>query len=62
MPVKYLSPDHAAEYLGISRRQLDRFLHTDDPLDFIPSARIGSRRRIDPADLDAWFTRHKEDA
>lgn len=53
----------AAEYLRISRREIDRCMHTVDPIDYIPSAAVGEKRTkriIRRADLDAWFERHTE--
>lgn len=59
---EHFTPTEAAEYLRISRRTLDKFLHTTEPEDYIPSARVGTKRIIRRADLDAWVERHMEDA
>lgn len=60
----HYTADEAADYLRISRREIDRCMRTTDPLDRIPSAAVGEKRTkriLRRADLDAWLDRHMED-
>ncbi|WP_193104645.1 helix-turn-helix domain-containing protein [Brachybacterium sp. FME24] len=51
----------AADALGLSRSTVQKLLHTTDPVDFLPSALMGSKRLIRPAHIEAWLDRHMED-
>jgi DNA binding domain, excisionase family len=46
-----VSPREAAKLLGISERFLAKLIATGE----LPSARVGARRLLRPADLDAWL-------
>lgn len=53
----------AAEYLRISKWELERCCRTTEPIDYIPSAMVGEKRTkriLRRADLDAWFDRHTD--
>lgn len=53
----------AADYLRISKREVERCMHTTNPIDRIPSATLGEKRTkrvLRRADLDDWFDRHME--
>ena len=62
-PRNHLSRTEAAEYPGVSVREIDRCLNSTDPREHIPSATVGetrTKRLIRRADLDAWFYRHMD--
>lgn len=50
-----------ATQLGLSPGTVHKLLNTTDPRDYLPSARIGTKRLIRPADIEAWLDRHMED-
>ncbi|MGO2360646.1 MAG: helix-turn-helix domain-containing protein [Brachybacterium tyrofermentans] len=61
----HFTADEAADYLRVSRREIDRCTRTTEPLDYIPSAAVGEKRTkrlFRRVDLDAWIERHMEDA
>lgn len=53
--------DETAAAMGISRSSVHKLLHTTDPVDYLPSSKLGRTRLIQPADIKAWLDRHKED-
>lgn len=53
-----LSVNEAAQFLGVSRRQVYRLLELCD----LPAVRVGERIRFRPADLDAYLERNLLDA
>ncbi len=61
MPDRLLTVGAVAKRLGVSTRQVRRFL--SDPTDPLPHVRLGRRcRRIAPAELDVWLRRRRETA
>lgn len=49
-----------AAALGVSNGTVNKLLNTTDPHEYLPSARIGTKRLIRPADIEAWLDRHME--
>lgn len=54
----YLSPDHAAQYLDVSRRTIDRMVASGE----LPSLKIGASRRIPKRALREYLDRRLESA
>ncbi|MDG2571044.1 helix-turn-helix domain-containing protein [Vibrio parahaemolyticus] len=53
---KKLSTPEAASYLGLGKSTLDKLRLTGGGPAY---SQLGKRVVYDPADLDAWFARHK---
>jgi predicted DNA-binding transcriptional regulator AlpA len=53
---KKLNTPQAAEYLGLGKSTLDKLRVTGGGPAYI---KIGKRVVYDPADLDAWFAKHR---
>lgn len=49
-----LTPQHVADYLGISRRRVYEFCLLNPAVGGLPSYTIGKSRKIDKADLMLW--------
>lgn len=49
-----------AKALSVSVGTVNKLLNTTDPKDFLPSARVGTKRLIRPTDIEAWLDRHME--
>lgn len=49
-----LTPQHVADYLGISRRRVYEFCLLNPTVGGLPSYTIGKSRKIDKADLISW--------
>lgn len=52
--LRLLTPDEAAQRLGVSRDTFDRHVR-----DHVPHVRIGRLLKYDPRDLDAWLDEQK---
>lgn len=50
-----------ATALGVSTGTVHKLLNTTDPHEYLRSARVGTKRLIRPADIEAWLDRHMED-
>jgi excisionase family DNA binding protein len=62
MPTEYLTPEQAAEYLGISIDQIRR-AYNDPSDDRLPAFRLSHRIvKIRKRDLEAWVERHRKAA
>lgn len=55
-PPKTLSPDEAAEYLGVTLATYYRYIHPAVASRTILSMIIGRQRRVITASLDTWYT------
>lgn len=49
---RYFTLQQAAEYTGVARRTVERWMHMPEPL---PTFRIGGRILIRKSELDAWI-------
>lgn len=63
MKRKTPSPDFFTErtlaaYLAVSDRTIRNWIRRGD----LPSYKLGASRRIDPADVDAFLARHRDEA
>ena len=47
-----------AAYLAVSDRTVRNWIRSGE----LPSYKLGTSRRIDPADVDAFLDRHRDDA
>lgn len=54
-----LTPQHVADYLGISRRRVYEYCQLTTDAGGLPSYSIGSSRKIDKADLVGWIKQRK---
>jgi excisionase family DNA binding protein len=58
---KLLTPDEAAEIIGVGRRQIEEWIRrADDPLPSLSTGEAGSHRRIIADQIDAWLVREAE--
>lgn len=55
-----LTPQHVADYLGISRRRVYEFCLLNPADGGLPSYTIGKSRKIDKADLTLWKEAQKQ--
>ena len=54
----YLSPDHAAQFLDLSRRTIDRMIASGE----LPSAKVNGARRIPKRALREYMDKRLESA
>lgn len=57
-PVIFFTERTLATYLAVSDRTIRNWIRRGE----LPSYKLGASRRIDPADVDAFLSRRREDA
>jgi excisionase family DNA binding protein len=58
---KLLTPDEAAETIGVGRRQVEEWIRrADEPLPSLSTGEAGSHRRIIADQIDPWLVREAE--
>lgn len=57
-PPTFFTERTLAEYLAVSDRTVRNWIRRGD----LPSYKLGAARRIDPADVDDFLARHRDEA
>lgn len=57
-PTTFFTERTLAAYLAVSDRTIRNWIRQGE----LPSYKLGAARRIDPADVDAFLMRHRDDA
>lgn len=57
-PATFFTERTLAAYLAVSDRTIRNWIRRGE----LPSYKLGAARRIDPADVDAFLMRHRDDA
>lgn len=58
IPVAFFTERTLAAYLAVSDRTVRNWIRRGD----LPSYKLGASRRIDPADVEDFLTRHRDEA
>lgn len=57
-PVAFFTERSLAAYLAVSDRTIRNWIRRGE----LPSYKLGASRRIDPADVEGFLARHREDS